>query len=191
MVGQVDSACRQALETLPSPVSEYQLIGFCRTACAFAGLADQPPGLRLFQEHFLVMHVLYQQQADALVAGQLLNINPVEIFWSAVPGEASGTALSPLQAALAEYYLDLDHFSAATADSVAELLATFWRRFNGRSGHHAACQQLGVAANASWADIQLAYRKKAAQTHPDKGGDARAFIEVQQAYELLGETHRR
>ena len=44
---------------------------------------------------------------------------------------------------------------------------------------------LGVAPSASREEIQRAYREKAKETHPDRGGDEKAFIQVQQAYERL------
>ena len=54
--------------------------------------------------------------------------------------------------------------------------------------------RLGVASSASAEAIKAAYRKKAAQYHPDKNPspDAAArFREVQQAYEVLGDAQRR
>lgn len=45
---------------------------------------------------------------------------------------------------------------------------------------------LGVDKNASQDEIKKAYRKKAAETHPDKAdGDESAFIAVKSAYDVL------
>lgn len=50
--------------------------------------------------------------------------------------------------------------------------------------------ELGVPSGATVAEVQLAYRKLACQTHPDTGGDAEAFKRIQGSYEeamqLLG-----
>jgi curved DNA-binding protein CbpA len=54
--------------------------------------------------------------------------------------------------------------------------------------------RLGVSANATTALIKAAYRKKAAQYHPDRNPslDAAArFREIQEAYEVLGDEKRR
>ena len=54
--------------------------------------------------------------------------------------------------------------------------------------------RLGVSSSASSELIKAAYRKKAAQYHPDKNPspDAAArFREVQEAYEVLGDAQRR
>ena len=53
---------------------------------------------------------------------------------------------------------------------------------------------LGVAADAAADTIKAAYRKKAAQFHPDKNPSADAamrFREVQEAYETLSNPARR
>lgn len=46
-------------------------------------------------------------------------------------------------------------------------------------------QILGVAINASPADIKAAYKRKARETHPDKGGDPAAFEAVARSYRTL------
>ncbi len=50
---------------------------------------------------------------------------------------------------------------------------------------------LGIDSNASIEEIRRAYRDKAKKYHPDRGGDAWAFQQVQQAYEMLtGKIHK-
>lgn len=54
--------------------------------------------------------------------------------------------------------------------------------------------KLGVSPAASADLIKAAYRKKAAQYHPDRNSSpdaASRFREVQEAYEVLGDTARR
>jgi len=46
-------------------------------------------------------------------------------------------------------------------------------------------ETLGVSINATLKEIKKAYRKLAFKYHPDKGGDAEKFNEVQEAYEEL------
>jgi curved DNA-binding protein CbpA len=57
--------------------------------------------------------------------------------------------------------------------------------------HYAA---LGLAANATLADIKRAFRQKASFYHPDRNTAADAalrFREVQQAYDVLSDPERR
>lgn len=54
--------------------------------------------------------------------------------------------------------------------------------------------KLGLAPDAAPESIKAAYRKKAAQYHPDKNPSADAaarFREVQEAYEVLADAQRR
>jgi hypothetical protein len=48
---------------------------------------------------------------------------------------------------------------------------------------------LGLEAGASQEAIKKAYRRLAAQHHPDKGGDADEFVKISNAYEFLTGKH--
>lgn len=50
---------------------------------------------------------------------------------------------------------------------------------------HGARTILGVKANASPQEVKHAFRRRALETHPDKGGSEDTFRAVRQAYELL------
>ena len=44
---------------------------------------------------------------------------------------------------------------------------------------------LGVNRNASQDEIKKAFKKQAMKHHPDKGGDANTFQQINEAYETL------
>jgi len=53
-------------------------------------------------------------------------------------------------------------------------------------------QVLGISKTASADEIKRAYRKKAHQYHPDKGGgDDAKFKEINEAYQVLGDSEKR
>lgn len=52
-------------------------------------------------------------------------------------------------------------------------------------------EDMGVSKDASQDDIKKAYRKKASQMHPDKGGDHDEFVKVQVAYAVLSDPEKR
>ena len=52
-------------------------------------------------------------------------------------------------------------------------------------------QTLGVPRGAGQDEIKQAYRRLAAQHHPDRGGDTAAFQEVQAAYATLSDPEKR
>lgn len=54
-----------------------------------------------------------------------------------------------------------------------------------------AYEVLGVDPAATEDELRRAYRLRLRQTHPDTGGDAAAFIQVQRAWELIGTAEDR
>ena len=52
-------------------------------------------------------------------------------------------------------------------------------------------ERLGVQSNADANEIRKSYMKLARQHHPDKGGDAEIFKEIQKAYEILSDDQKR
>ncbi len=50
---------------------------------------------------------------------------------------------------------------------------------------------LGVAKSASADEIKRAFRKKAVELHPDRGGDEDKFKELNEAYEVLKDTQKK
>ena len=54
--------------------------------------------------------------------------------------------------------------------------------------HYAA---LGIQSTADASDIRKAYKKRALQTHPDKGGDEEEFKRVGAAYAVLSDQDKR
>ena len=50
---------------------------------------------------------------------------------------------------------------------------------------------MGVAQDASTEDIKKAYKKLAVKHHPDRGGDANKFKEINAAHEVLSDPEKR
>lgn len=54
-----------------------------------------------------------------------------------------------------------------------------------RTSPASAWSLLGLAPGAPLAEIKRAFRKRALETHPDRGGEAEHFLRVQRAFEKL------
>ncbi|HWT33563.1 MAG TPA: DnaJ domain-containing protein, partial [Microbacterium sp.] len=54
-----------------------------------------------------------------------------------------------------------------------------------------AYEVLRVESTATEDELRRAYRLRLRQTHPDTGGDAAQFVQVQRAWELVGTAEAR
>lgn len=52
-------------------------------------------------------------------------------------------------------------------------------------------QILGVSKSATDSDVKSAFRKLAREHHPDKGGDAEKFKQINEAYQVLSDSQKR
>lgn len=181
------SICAQMVDYLHQhlgqPVREHDLIRHLDSSNYFSAYCHESSHLQLFRKHFITRHCLYSLQEDLSPQWQL-QINTLgACLMPAKPGASA--QLDIAHAGVGSYYLDLENFHQASDASVHDLLQGFWQRYTAVDASERALTTLGVAATASWREIQGAYRRKAQRAHPDQGGSAAAFAEVQEAYEIL------
>jgi DnaJ-domain-containing protein 1 len=115
-----------------------------------------------------------------------LSISPLDIRLEQVadtgsPALPADNATEPMR----EYYLDWENFRRTGKADVETMLNRFWQRYLAIDERVEALRTLELPANASWEKIRRAYRRLAAQHHPDKGGDPARFRAIRGAYERL------
>lgn len=171
-------------------LSEFQLLKQLEHLGLFDALQEvyaEEADLLLFKKHFLIKNALYQLQKTLWQERQYeLLITPLEIFlkpYCAVQSEQQSLSL-PAQA-LADYYLNWDHYYQTDARQVDDLLGQFWQRFFKPDELQQAYECLGLQAGARRQEIKSRFRTLAQQHHPDKGGEQAAFLQYHQAYQLL------
>lgn len=176
----------RALRETPTGSSEYELMKRIESDGAPLQSATVDSNLALFQKHFLLMNALYRLQQSLWAEEQLwLNISPLHIALT-THDAATAQALSLGEGtALRDYYLDWQQFVATDGAAVEALLAGFWQRFHAHDGRAAALVVLQLEADADWPRIKRQYRRLAAATHPDRGGDGVQFLAIREAYEVL------
>jgi DnaJ-like protein len=179
---------RRLLSEQGRSFSEHELIKSLQAEEAFPGLAESAR-LALFQTHFLVMNALYRLQEQLAAEHIHLHISPLAICLQSACEENEG-ALVELgsQAALKKYYCDWSHFQSTDEQSVDGLLSGFWQHYLARDKQAEAYQALLLEPGSGWGLIKKAYRRMAAECHPDRGGDAAEFMRVREAYEVLVRT---
>lgn len=182
-------AVLRILRESSEPIGEYALLKRLEREACWPALSAEP-GLALFQKHFLLMNALYRLQASLWREQALwLTVSPLRIAIAPIAG-GDADSRSPVpgdEDVLRDYYLDWRRFEQADSAQVAQLLAQFWRRFHAADGRRQALAVLGLDETCEWPAIQLQYRRLAALSHPDRGGDRSRFLEVRAAYERLRE----
>jgi DnaJ-domain-containing protein 1 len=174
------------IKTSPMGLSEYDLIQRLQEHDAAFVFDGEDPNLALFRKHFLVMNALYQLQTELFAQGMYLSISPLDIRLESVESSAvsalpTDNAAPPLRA----YYLDWENFSHTSHADVEFMLNRFMERYLAIDQRLEALQTLELSADAPWENIKQAYRRLAAQHHPDKGGDPARFRAIRGAYEIL------
>ncbi|MGA9033066.1 MAG: DNA-J related domain-containing protein [Sulfuricaulis sp.] len=174
------------IKTSPMGLSEYDLIQRLQEHDAAFVFDGENPNLVLFRKHFLVMNALYQLQMELFAQGMYLSISPLDIRLEPVESLAvsalpTDNAAAPLRA----YYLDWENFSQTSHADVEFMLNRFTERYLAIDERLEALQTLELSADAPWETIKQAYRRLAAQHHPDKGGDPARFRAIRGAYEIL------
>jgi hypothetical protein len=166
---------------------EYSLIQYLEAQNIFEGLEDVPATLGLFAKHFTVRRCFYRLQVRFSQLGWGIDFELMHLRFHAISPVAvnAGVVAHASDRLIAEFYEDTQTLAQATAGSVNKLLADFWVRFEAFQRADSAYEALGVAVNATWPEIQHAYRVLAAKHHPDKGGDTAAFVAIQSAYDRL------
>lgn len=190
----LDNPFKATIQTIlyqcSGPISEHQLI---RELKARQLITDTSSLDSLYSVHFLVMNALYQLQTELLDHEWYLSISPLEIHLLRVCAVSQHNALAKgsHDCLLREYYLDWRNLDTMSHEGLQQLMDQFWRRFAAWDQRSDALIVLGVPSTAKWEEIQLAYRKKAAELHPDKGGDPGLFREVRTAYEMLAKSYKK
>lgn len=180
------SVVLRVLREQPAGLSEYELLKHIEADGTHFERTDRDTQLALFQKHFMIMNALYRLQ-DSLWREEKvwLAISPLRIaIEKADRSQGLSMALHGADA-LRAYYLDWQQFLATDSAAVTQLLASFWKRYAAHDQRADALAILQIDDSADWEAVKQQYRRLAAASHPDRGGDAARFLEVRAAYEAL------
>lgn len=187
----------RVLREQASAISEYELLKHIEADGAhFANTEgdrskqSNDSQLALFQKHFMIMNALYRLQ-DSLWRDESvwLTVSPLRIAIETKTDAREQQVVAHSDDALRNYYLDWQQFLATDSAAVNELLASFWTRYAAHDQRADALATLQLDAAADWDAIRQQYRRLAAASHPDRGGDAAQFLAVRAAYEILRELN--
>ena len=180
----------QLLLDAPEGLGEYALLKALRER-RVEPLPEGPLSdpLILFRCHFLLFNALYRLR-DRLNGGGLAQLQIQPLCIRLLPWQAGQQALAE-DDALRAYYLDESQLGTS-AEEVEDLLASFWVRQAAPSDRARALALLKLEDDGelSRRRIRDRYRRLAAEHHPDRGGDARRMVELNEAMEILERYYR-
>ncbi|HEV2540253.1 MAG TPA: J domain-containing protein [Frateuria sp.] len=154
--------------------------------------AFTPPGKRwVIDPDTLVISTNLQLRNDGLPrSGQREPEDPgVAVYWTTSTGETRCMAIDRYDRIadnLAAIAATLDAMRAIERHGGAEILNRAFTGFTALPGAGATMHWrdvLGVPATATRDEIEAAYRRLRSQHHPDRGGDAGRFHQIQKAFE--------
>ena len=138
-----------------------------------------------FQQHFVLYHLLYrlQQQLLELQQGYLsIELAKVYLLPLSQAPESGG------QDSRRQYYLNWPNFYQMTEQLLDQHLSEFWQQLISPRANSCplafadALALLQLPENFTLMQLKKAYRSKALQMHPDRGGEQQQFILLRQAY---------
>lgn len=153
--------------------------------------------VQMFRKNFAVMNALYQIKKDIIDTGYSLYISSLKILLCKSTEMRSLVSDDELDShavdqKMSNYYLDWANCESTDEQAINQLLNDFWSRYNDyqktQDLHDRRLDSLKILeleSTASWDDIQRSYRSKIAQSHPDRGGNSRRFIEIREAFQNL------
>lgn len=164
----------------PEGLSEHELIRALRgQGCEWLPELARRDLFGLFRTHFRLFHALYRlrDQLRERREGDLVP-DPLRLRIAAWrPGTAAMDRADPV----AEWYRDEGRLEATGPREVARMLADMARLRQPAERRQEALAKLGLEEPASDSTIRRRYRELAMRHHPDRGGDARAFVAIQAA----------
>ena len=143
--------------------------------------------LALFQQHFVLYHLLYRLQQSWLPGSGYLHIMLAKV--QLLPASKRPEADSDISRR--QYYLDWQHYYEMTEQLLDAHLTAFWRYvskglpIDNAADIETARDLLALPENFTLTQLKKSYRTLALQQHPDRGGDSQRFIVLSQAYQLL------
>jgi len=174
------------LKTATDKIGEYDIICRLEEQGMVFPADNDSYNVAIFKKHFMIMNALYHLQQELFEDGYYLNITVLDITIEPLgPSTNQQLLMDAAEHNIRDYYLDWRHFDNTSEDEINELLSNFWQMYYAQDKQGEALEILELNSDAGWDRVKRAYRRLAAEHHPDKGGNDARFIEIREAYEVL------
>lgn len=188
--GQLLNVLCSAPVTAAQPIEEQYLLS--RLGLKLHSETVLSADLARFQQHFVLYHLLYRLQQQMLELEQgYLSIELAKVRLLPLANAPQQLTEQQQYAGRREYYLSWQNFYLMTEQLLDLHLSDFWQQLITPQATHAelatadALALLQLPAHFTLQQLKKAYRSKALQLHPDRGGEQQQFILLRQAYQQL------
>lgn len=167
-------------------ISEHELIrGLRRDGCPEIPEIRHRDLYGLFRTHFRLFHALYRLR-DRLRRERRAELVPDPMHIRLTAWRPGAPELDRHDG-LAAFYADLSHLESTRPEDVARMVTGLQKRQHRTVRRSEALAVLGLEEHAPADRIKRRYRQLAMRWHPDRGGDAQRFRELQEAVNVLTE----
>jgi len=176
----------QILGNNPNGINEYNLVTQLREEGYSQFAAEMfSSDMALFKAHFLLFHILYKLRDRLLEKKEgILEIHCLNIIlhpYSEPKHPDKPAEIDPMRS----YYLDTDNLKNTDEAELQKMLSRFYKKLEAHTKRKTALDTLGLSDNADYKKAKHTYLKLAKENHPDTGGDAERFRDIQEAMETL------
>lgn len=186
----LDKQLQQILQEYPQGISEFNLLRVLQKPplCYFPS-NPKADSLILFRTHFWLFHNLYrlrqQGRSQSIFDVQISSLNIC-----LTPYNSCQTDSLTEHDALQKYYADLSHLWDTAKHNVEDMLNDAFTRIFTAPEKARALAYFQLQEPVTLHTIKKRYRQLAQSCHPDKGGDPKNFMALQDAMNTLKQYYQ-
>jgi hypothetical protein len=186
----LDKQLQQILQEYPQGISEFNLLRVLqKPPLCYLPSNSNADSLILFRSHFWLFHNLYRLRQQGRSQG-IFDVQISSLNICLTPYTSPQTDSVTEHDGLQEYYADLSHLWSTAKHNVEDMLDDAFTRIFTTPEKARALAYFQLQEPVTLHTIKKRYRQLAQTCHPDKGGDPKIFMALQDAMNTLKQYYQ-